>query len=211
LPFITVYEPLGFGPDTDVALVLTRAATIREAVAARALPPIRLVVVDTLAQNLQGDADSNADMTAFLRLFRAFLKALSVEAVFGLLIHHPGHANKERGRGAYALPADLDVILHLEAEEAAPHVLMLTCDRMRDGERFAPIPLALETRSFVMDDGRTASTIVVVPRTGTSAAHVESYEMQIVKHLHRHPRQTTAQIATDLHIGNPPRFTDRST
>ena len=196
--FVTVYEPLGFGPDTDLALVLTRAAAIREAVANRALPPIRFVVVDTLAQNIHGDADSNADMTAFLRLFRAFLKALSIEPVFGLLIHHPGHANKERGRGAYALPADLDLILHLEGE---PDMLTLSCDRMRDGERFAPILLALEKRLVVLDDGRTTSTLVVVPRTETGTTRVESPETQIVKHLHLHPRQTTVQISTDLHIG----------
>jgi hypothetical protein len=195
--FVSVYEPLGFGPDTEMALVLRRAQAVREAVANRTLPPIRFVVVDTLAQNIHGDADSNADMTAFLRLFRAFLKALSIESVFGLLIHHPGHANKERGRGAYALPADLDLILHLEGE---PGALTLSCDRMRDGERFAPILLALEKRLVVMNDGRTTSTLVVVQRTETGTRHVESQEMQIVKHLEVHPRQTAAQISTDLHI-----------
>lgn len=200
-PFVTIYEPLGFGPDTDAELVLTRAAAIREAVANRALPPIRFVVVDTLAQNIHGDADSNADMTAFLRMFRAFLKALSGESVFGLLIHHPGHSNKERGRGAYALPADLDLILHLECEGEEPDMLTLSCDRMRDGERFESILLGLEKRTVVLDDGRTTSTLVVVPRTETRTADVETPEARIVAHLRRHPRQTTAQISTDLHIG----------
>jgi hypothetical protein len=196
-PFVTNYEALGFGPDTDVALVLKRATEIRDAVANRQWPAIRFVVVDTLAQNIHGDADSNADMTAFLRLFRAFLKALSSAPVFGLLIHHPGHANQERGRGAYALPADLDLILHLDG---TPDALTLSCDRMRDGERFAPILLALEQRVVAMDDGRTASTLVVVPRTETGTARVESPETQIVRHLRLHPRQTTTQISTDLHI-----------
>jgi len=177
--FVTVYEPLGLGPDTDVSLVLTRAAAIRESVAQRALPSIRFVIVDTLAQNIHGDADSNADMTAFLRLFRAFLKALSDEPVFGLLIHHPGHSNKDRARGAYALPADLDLILKLECEEDAPNELTLSCDRMRDGERFAPILLALEKRTLMLDHGREASTLVVVPREPSGAARVETAETRI--------------------------------
>lgn len=196
-PFVTNYEALGFGPDTDLALVLARAVTIRDEVAKRGLPAIRFVVTDTLAQNIHGDADSNADMTAFLRLFRAFLKALSVEPVFGLLIHHPGHNNKDRARGAYALPADLDLIMQLEG---TPDALTLSCDRMRDGERFAPILLALEKRTLMLDDGREASTLVVVSRTETGAAPVDSYEAQIVRHLRTHPRQTTTQLSTDLHI-----------
>lgn len=72
---------------------------------------------------------------------------------------------------------------------------------MRDDVRFAPILLALDVRTVMKDDGRTASTLVVVPRRGTGAPRVETYEAQIVKHLRRHPRQTTGQIAMDLHIG----------
>jgi hypothetical protein len=198
-PFVTIYEPLGFGPDTTAALVLTRAAAIREAVANRALPPIRFVVVDTLAQNIQGDVDSNADMGAFLKLFRAFLKALSIDPVFGLLIHHPGHNNKDRARGAYALPADLDLIMRLESED---DVLTLSCDRMRDGERFAPILLALKKHAVMMDDERMLHTLIVVSGTETEAdAKPPSPEAQIVKHLRLHPRQTTTQISTDLKIG----------
>jgi hypothetical protein len=199
LPFITVYEPLGFGPDTDVALVLRRATAIRDEVAKRRLPLIRFVIIDTLAQNMVGDADSNADMTAFLRLFRAFLKALSDGPVFGLLIHHPGQGNKDRARGAYALPADLDLILQLAGE--SQDALTLTCDRMRDGERFATILLALEKRSVVLYDGSTVSTLVVASRTELGTSQVESHETRIVKHLGLHPRQTTTQISTDLKIG----------
>jgi hypothetical protein len=200
LPFITVHEPLGFGPDTDPALVEMRAAAIRGDVATRQLPPIRFVVADTLAQNIHGNADDNADMSAFMRLFRAFLKALSAEPVFGLLIHHPGHSNKERARGAYALPADLDAILHLEGEEGAPGVLTLSCDRMRESERFPPILLGLEKRSVLLDDGSTTSTLVVVPRAESDAKSAEKPDERIVKHLRLHPKQTTMQISTDLHI-----------
>lgn len=168
LPFVTVYEPLAFGPDTDVAVAVERAASVRAAVQERKLPPIRLVVADTLAQNMAGDADNNAEMQAFLRVFRAFIKALSDEPVFGLLIHHPGHTEKQRGRGAYALPADLDLIMHLEG---SPEALTLSCRRMRDGAPFGSIPLRLEQRIVTVageplrdSRGRDQTSLVLLAR-----------------------------------------------
>lgn len=86
LPFVTVYQPLGFGHDTDTVVATNYALSIRASVEARKLPPIRFVVTDTLSQNMVGDANDNSEMQAFLRVFRAFLKALSDEPVFGLLI-----------------------------------------------------------------------------------------------------------------------------
>jgi hypothetical protein len=199
LPFITVYQSLGFGPDTTPEQAQGRAMTIREEAARHGCPPIRLVITDTLAQNMNGNVDSNDDMGAFLKAFRAFLKALSDEPVFGLLIHHPGHADKTRGRGAYALPADLDLIMQLEGTQDA---LTLSCTRMRDGERFAPIPLALEKRFVTTDDERYVSTLVVVPRgAGAAPSEMNVNRARIVDYLRLHPGKTTSQIAGDLHIG----------
>jgi hypothetical protein len=199
-PFVTIYESLNFGPDTDPALVLTRARAIREAVANRAYPPIRFVVADTLSQNIKGNADDNEHMSLFLRHFRAFIRALSIEPVFGLLIHHPGHADKTRGRGAYALPADLDLIMKLEG---TPDQLLLTCGRQRTWTRFAPIPLALESRFVTLDDGQTTTTLVVVSRAADQVRKPDKTAeqvAQIVAYLRLHPEKTTAQIAGDLRI-----------
>jgi hypothetical protein len=175
LPFVTIYGPLAFGADTEPATAVANAAYIRAAVQERGLPPVRFVVVDTLSQNMAGDADSNAEMQAFLRLFRAFLKALSDEPVFGLLLHHPGHAEKHRGRGAYALTADVDLIMHLEG---TPEALTLSCRRMRDDAPFAPIPLKLERRVITVDGevlrnsrGGEQTTLVVLPRDVIAGEH----------------------------------------
>ncbi|HXA95521.1 MAG TPA: AAA family ATPase [Candidatus Dormibacteraeota bacterium] len=199
LPFVTTYEPLGFGPDTDVAIAVSNAETIRRAVAERGLPPIRLVVVDTLAQNIAGDADNNEEMSAFLRAFRAFLKALSDEPVFGLLIHHPGHKDKERGRGAYSLEADLDLVMSLEG---APEALTLLCKRMRNDSRFAPILLRLERRTITMDGeplrdcrGREQTALVVLPRgaDARSGAAVDPIERAVLAALPDHPGKAGVQ------------------
>jgi hypothetical protein len=173
LPFVTIYEPLGFGVDTDVAAAIASAAHIRAAVQERGLPPVRFVVVDTLSQNMAGDANDNAEMQAFLRLFRAFLKALSASPVFGLLIHHPGHTEKGRGRGAYALEADLDLVMILDG---TPETLTLKCKRQRNDRRFAPIPLRLEQRVITVNGdvlrdsrGREQTALVVRPRETTAS------------------------------------------
>jgi hypothetical protein len=168
LPFVTVYEPLGFGPDYEAAAALANAERIRADVERRGLPPIRLVVVDTLAQNIAGDADSNEDMTAFLKLFRVFIKAMSGEPVFGLLNHHPGHQAKDRARGAYALEADLDLVMTLAGERNTTE-RTLECKRMRNGERFGQIRLGMESRVVNVDGepvrdsrGRNQTALVVV-------------------------------------------------
>jgi hypothetical protein len=206
LPFLTILEPLGFGPDTDPEFVATRAAAIKAEVVRRGMPPVRLVVVDTLAQNMDGDVDNNRDMVAFLRTFRAFLKALSDEPVFGLLIHHPGHSNKDRGRGAYALPADLDLIMHLEGTQDA---LTLSCRRMRDAEEFQPIALKLEQRTLTVggepvrdSTGRQQTSLVLLPRTEPTAPATTSASLarRIIDHLSKHPGQTTQQIRSDLGV-----------
>lgn len=147
LPFVTVNEPLLFGPksaEEDPDRPRGLALVVREQVTKRGLPPIRLAVIDTLAQNLAGDESENADMSPFLRQTRTWLKHLSEGATFGLLIHHPGHAEKGRGRGASSLPADLDLILHLTADPNMRDLLTLHCKRMRDAERFSQLTLKLK-------------------------------------------------------------------
>ena len=98
-------------------------------------------MIDALSQNMQGDADNNKEMQEFLQRTREKLRMLSDEPDFGLLVHHPGHSNKKRGRGASSLAADLDLIMHLTGNQDD---LTLECERMRDGDRFEYIKLSLE-------------------------------------------------------------------
>lgn len=199
LPFVTIYEPLGFGPEYDVAIAISNAQHIRDEVAQKDLPPVRLVVADTLAQNIAGDADTNADMTAFLKVFRAFLKALSDEPVFGLLIHHPGHKEKTRGRGAYSLEADLDLVMLLDGTQDA---LTLSCKRMRNDARFTPIPLRLESRVITVDGeplrdsrGRDQTVLVVLGRDAErgQAPKRDDVENAVLQALPEYPEKVGIQ------------------
>jgi hypothetical protein len=150
------------------------------------------VVVDTLSQNMVGDSDNNPEMQAFLSVFRAFLKALSDEPVFGLLIHHPGHTEKTRGRGAYSMEADLDLVMRLEGSLDA---LTLTCNYMRDEEPFDPIALRLERRTVTVDGeplrdarGREVRTLVVVPGAAAKQAAIrDEVEEAVLEALPKFP------------------------
>ncbi|MDD3313188.1 AAA family ATPase [Pseudodesulfovibrio sp.] len=66
-------------------------------------PPVA-VFIDTLARNMGGDENKTADMNQFIR---------NVDSVLGLnvakiIVHHVGHGDKSRGRGASSLPGALD-------------------------------------------------------------------------------------------------------
>lgn len=82
-------------------------------------PEVLLVVIDTLARNIGGDAheSDNADMSRVMNNCAELQRLLAYEgrppAI--LLNAHPGHGEKGRVRGAYAVPAAADVILLLEA------------------------------------------------------------------------------------------------
>lgn len=83
--------------------------------------PVVLVVVDTLARNIGGDADesSNSDMARVVNNCALLQDRLAVLDAQGerpavLLVAHPGHADTSRIRGAYAVQAAADVILRLE-------------------------------------------------------------------------------------------------
>jgi hypothetical protein len=168
LPYITIMRGLTIGaPETDDELV-TIADFIKAEVIRRGFPPVRKVSADTLAQNIDGDESAAKDMSRFLRSFRAFIKSLSDGPVLGLIVHHPGHADKGRGRGSSALPGDVDCDIRLEG---TPEALSLRCAKMRDGEKFKPIHLklrqvvvAVEGEPLRDSRGREQTTLVVDPR-----------------------------------------------
>ena len=89
-----------------------------------------LVVVDTLARNFgPGDENNTQDMSRFIaacdRVRRAFGCTI-------LIIHHTGHGEKTRARGAMALKAALDAEYRLERN--ADDRILLAATKMKDAE-----------------------------------------------------------------------------
>jgi hypothetical protein len=95
----------------------------------------RLIVVDTVARNFgPGDENSTQEMGEFI----ANLDELKHEfKATVLLVHHSGHADKNRARGSMALKGALDAEYRLERDEG---VIRFEATKMKDAE--APEPLS---------------------------------------------------------------------
>ena len=68
-----------------------------------------LVIIDTLAQTMIGEQNSTSDVDRFVATLRQLFPDSAV-----MLLHHAGHFDKHRGRGASSLPAACDWEFRLE-------------------------------------------------------------------------------------------------
>jgi hypothetical protein len=84
-------------------------------IAALDVDPV-LVVVDTQSLASSADENSNTDMNRMLGYLKLFANALNCVV---LLVHHTGHAEVERGRGASAQFAAMDVVLRVHERTVA--------------------------------------------------------------------------------------------
>jgi hypothetical protein len=121
-------------------------------------PPV-LIVIDTLARNFgPGDENSTRDMSAFVAACDR-LRAQHRATV--LLIHHTGHADKTRGRGAMALKGALDAEYRLDKDDQG--VIRMEATKMKDAE--SPEPMAFRIRTveigFNDEDGNPVTSAVL--------------------------------------------------
>lgn len=89
-----------------------------------------LIIIDTLARNFgAGDENNTSDMNEFVAAvddLKARFPGCSV-----LIVHHSGHAEKQRARGAIALKGALDCEFRIEKKENA---IKLVNTKMKDAE-----------------------------------------------------------------------------
>lgn len=140
---------------------LQSAAEVQAAVAdlAEAEGSPALIVVDTLARNFgPGDENSTHDMSVAIQAMDALR---SVHRCTILLVHHTGHADKTRARGAMALKGALDAEYRLERGEDG--VTRLDSTKMKDAPE--PPPMAFKLRTvelgFEDDDGDPVTSAVL--------------------------------------------------
>lgn len=122
-----------------------------------------LIVIDTLARNFGGgDENSTQDMTRFVESLD-FLRVTYDSTI--LIVHHTGHSNKDRSRGAMALKAALDSEFRLDVDETG--VIRMECTKMKDAE--IPEPMAFKTAVVELglnDEEGNPVTSVVLEETG---------------------------------------------
>ena len=115
-----------------------------------------LIEIDTLARNFGlGDENSTADVGAFVAAIDD-LRAQFPECVI-VIIHHSGHTDKQRARGAMALKGALDFEYRLEKSDAT---IRLTNTKMKDAEPPAPIAFTLE--GVQIGDGASSAALVEI-------------------------------------------------
>jgi hypothetical protein len=108
------------------------AKAVADAVAALAAQhgPPALIIIDTLARNFgAGDENNTKDMSEFVVAvddLKARFPGCSV-----LIVHHSGHAEKQRARGAMALKGALDCEYRVEKDGAN---VKLVNTKMKDAE-----------------------------------------------------------------------------
>lgn len=114
-----------------------------------------LIIVDTLARNFgPGDENSTAEMNGFVAAMDD-LRSQWPDCVL-LIVHHSGHGEKQRARGAMALKGALDFEFRLERDDKA---LTLVNTKMKDAPEpddmfFAlhDVPLSKGGKSAVLID-----------------------------------------------------------
>lgn len=144
-------------PSQHAALVNDMAATLKAA----GETILWLIIVDTLARNFgNGDENSTQDMGAFI----AALDRLRDRWRCGiLLVHHSGHADKSRARGAMALLGSLDAEYRIE--KIGDNTITLTSTKQKDND--PPPDLAWTVERYDLpwadEDGEPLNSAVLIP------------------------------------------------
>ncbi len=103
-----------------------------------------LVVVDTLHRNMDGDENSSQDIGRFIANLDKWFKPLGAAV---LVVHHSGHAVKDRSRGSSSIRAAMDG--EFGAAKGPGGGVTLTCYKAKDFE--PPAPLQFSLRSVPLD------------------------------------------------------------
>lgn len=121
-----------------------------------------LIVIDTLARNLgTGDENSNSDIGTLIKNLDNYLKIRFHVAV--VIVHHSGHHDKSRARGASAMYAALDHEFLLEKKS---EVCTLVCTKVKDEKGIESKRFRLETvqlEDLQSEDDEIVTSCVLVP------------------------------------------------
>lgn len=147
----------------------------------------RLIVIDTLARCFGGgDENSTKDMNTFVTnsdRLRADWDALV------LAVHHTGHHNQDRARGAMALAAALDADYRVSKDPDG--TVRATCSKMKDAPEPDPLAFSLEVQDL---DTEESSAVLVPteytepPRRGTAGKGERQQEaLRLLRELEAFP------------------------
>ena len=146
-----IYRYIGGVNLLEAAHVLS--AALEEAIKTEPEPPV-LAVIDTWSRSL-GDDDSDTSAAAEGLSKVDELRAKFPDMAF-LIIHHTGHSNKERARGASLLRAAVDCEYRLELDK--DRNIIMTNTKSKESEPMPTIAFKAKSVSLLHDDGRCILT-----------------------------------------------------
>jgi hypothetical protein len=163
-PFFVSTAPAALMDASNAANV---ASAVNALVAKHGTP--RLIIVDTLARNLgDGDENSNRDIGIFINNIDVELRTRLGASV--QIVHHTGHMDKDRGRGASALKAAMDSEYRLSV---VGDIRTMSCTKAKESEPLAPMNFKLEQvplEGWVDEKGELMTSAVLVS-TDEKAKH----------------------------------------
>lgn len=113
-----------------------------------------LIVIDTLARNFgPGDENSTAEMSRFVAALDRLRGEFPGSTI--LVIHHSGHSDHQRARGAMALKGALDSEYRVEKAE---NLVTLVNTKMKDAPQ--PSPIALKLEDVAIGNGASSAVLV---------------------------------------------------
>lgn len=145
----------------DAASAQAVSAAVRDLADEHGQP--RLIIVDTLARNFgAGDENSTQDMGNFIAAIDDMKAEFPGSTV--LIVHHSGHAEKQRARGAMALKGALDVEYRIEKDAETMRVINT---KVKDAEPPGDLHFTLDS----VDLGDGASSAVLHETDAPERAH----------------------------------------
>ncbi|GAA4650843.1 helicase RepA family protein [Kistimonas scapharcae] len=100
-----------------------------------------LIIFDTLARNSTGNENNNSEMGLLVRQVDQLIKRFNCSA---LLVHHTGHSDGLRARGASSLKGAVDAEYHIR-RDGDSNLVTISNTKMKDSE--SPAAKTLELRS----------------------------------------------------------------
>lgn len=119
------------------------------------------ILMDTFSLMMgDGDEGSNKDVSKVLNAARAAVKGRAI-----LFVHHTGHGDKTRERGAYQIRGNADRRIHITRDGGGlGKVITATCLKSKDDELFAAFNVTYEVIDLGHDqDGDSVTSLVIVP------------------------------------------------
>lgn len=131
-----------------------------------------LIIIDTLSQTFEGEENSSADTSAYIRNINLYLRAPYNCSV--VIIHHTGHNATDRPRGSSALTANLDFVYGIYAPTEDGLVARFSSIKMKDSEPQPDQHFALKRMVLWKDEDGDDVTTLVANRC--DAASIEAYK-----------------------------------